>query len=236
MAESPKKSVPPYATYKSFSNFINGLREHGAPKHITRSMLPGSNSGKAAMSASLLALGLVNDSAEPTQIMRQLTDSKKDYGTVLRQVLEQSYGFLSDGSIDISATTTDKVVEKFKELGANGSTVTKCMAFFLAAAADAKITVSRWVKTPPAPPKSSKKRVMRPQAPAPIDDVEDDSFDETSYPEGKERIVVSVHGMEDWEIFVPKDLTASQWKHGLKMAKFILDNYRASEEGGEEHR
>lgn len=49
----------------------------------------------------------------------------------------------------------------------------------------------------------------------------------------KERIVISVHGMDDWEIYVPIGLTNSQWRHGLKMAKFILDNYRPDEADGE---
>jgi hypothetical protein len=229
MAETNKKPVPPYATYKSFSNFINGLREHGTPKHITRSVLPGSNSGKAAMSATLSTLGLVNAKDEPTDLMRQLTDADQNYNTVLKEVLEESYSFLHDGSLDIADTTTDKVVEKFKELGASGSTVTKCMAFFLSAAQDAKITVSRYVKTPAAPPKSKAPKKNGRQNPPDIDDEAGDEGD-SDYPTDKERIVVSVHGMDEWEIFVPKGLTSAQWKHGLKMAKFILDNYRPSDD------
>lgn len=226
MADTPKKPVPPYATYRSFSNFINGLREHGTPKHVTRSMLPGSNSGKAAMSATLSALGLVNAKDEPTELMRQLTDSNRDYGEVLNKVLEASYSFLHDGSLDIADTTTDKVVEKFKELGAGGSTINKCMAFFLAAASDAKITVSRWVKAPQSPPKPAKKKSAKTALVQEEDEVADER---DQYPSDKERIVVSVHGMDEWEIFVPQGLTQAQWKHGLKMAKFILDNYRPSD-------
>ena len=227
MSETTKKSVPPYATYKSFFNFINGLREHGTPKHVTRSMLPGSNSGKAAMSATLSTLGLVNAKDEPTELMRQLTDSQQDYGQVLKKILERSYSFLGDGTLDIADTTTDKVVEKFKELGASGSTINKCMAFFLAAASDAKITVSRWVKAPQAPSKPAKKKSVR--AVQTREDEDDAGDDRDQYPTDKERIVVSVHGMDEWEIFVPQGLTHAQWKHGLKMAKFILDNYRPSD-------
>lgn len=229
MADTTKKAVPPYATYKSFSNFINGLREHGTPKHITKSMLPGSNSGKAAMAATLATLGLVNGKDEPTALMLQLTDSENNYGATLKEILESSYGFLSDDSLDIANTTTDKVVEKFKELGASGSTITKCMAFFLSAAQDAKITVSRYVKTPAVAPKATKKRVNRQAAPEIEDDDDDDREDRDRYPSDKERIVVSVHGMDEWEMFVPKGLSPAQWKHGLKMAKFILDNYRPAE-------
>lgn len=233
MADTTKKIIPPYATYKSFSNFINGLREHGTPKHITKSLLPGSNSGKAAMSATLSTLGLVNGKDEPTAVMLQLTDPEQNYGTTLKQILENSYGFLTDGSLDIGSTTTDKVVEKFKELGASGSTITKCMAFFLSAAQDAGITVSRYVKTPAAAPKTAKRRVSRQPAPEVDDADDDDAGDRDRYPTDKERIVVSVHGMDEWEMFVPKGLTQAQWKHGLKMAKFILDNYRPTEGEGD---
>lgn len=229
MAETTKKTVPPYATYKSFSNFINGLREHGTPKHITKSMLPGSNSGKAAMSATLSTLGLVNSKYEPTALMLQLTDAQKDYGETLKEILERSYAFLGDDTLDIANTTTDKVVEKFKELGASGSTITKCMAFFLSAAQDAKITVSRYVKTPAVAPKAHKKKAARPTQVVEDDDEEDDDGGVDRYPTDKERIVVSVHGMDEWEIFVPKRLSHAQWKHGLKMAKFILDNYRLTD-------
>jgi len=234
MSETSKKTIPPYVTYKSFSNFINGLRENGAPVHITRSMLPGSNSGKAAMSASLSALALVNDKEEPTEDMKQLVDASKDYSTILRLVLKKSYPFLVDGSLGLGNTTTDKVVEKMRELGAGGSTITKCIAFLLAAAADAGIAVSRYVKTP-APPTSTKKRAKHVARDEPGTEVEteEEVDEELESLVGKERIVVSVHGMDDWVIYVPEGLSDTQWKHGLKMAKFILDNYRpdASAEG-----
>jgi len=230
MADSSKKAVPPYATYSSFSNFINGLRENGTPKHITRSMLPGSNSGKASMSAALSVLGLVNDKDEPTEDMRQLTDASVDYGIKLKEILVKSYPFFTDDSLDLGDTTTDKVTEKFKELGAGGSTITKCIAFLLAASKDAGIAVSRYVKTPSPPSRTVKKKASKT---AVVEETEDDNDEGADRYEGlddKERIVVSVHGMDDWEIFVPAGLTTAQWKHGLKMAKFILDNYRPSDE------
>ncbi|MBT3047768.1 MAG: DUF5343 domain-containing protein, partial [Candidatus Thiodiazotropha sp. (ex Clathrolucina costata)] len=120
MAGTEKKAPPPYTTYKSFTNFINGLRDNGMPSHITRSMLPGSNSGKATMAASLKSLGLVDGNDVPAKKMKQLVDSDKDYSDVLRDILYDSYEFLTDADFDLENTTTDKVVEKFKEYGASG--------------------------------------------------------------------------------------------------------------------
>lgn len=148
MADQDKNITPPYASYKSFTNFVKGLRENGCPSHITRSIIPGSNSGKAMMAATLRYLDLVNDKEEPTEKLKQLINSDANYSEELKKILTDSYGFLNDHTIDLRHTTTDKVAEKFRELGASGSTVSKCMAFFLAAAKDAKIQVSQYVKAP----------------------------------------------------------------------------------------
>lgn len=236
MAEPTKKTVMPYATYQSFSNFINGLREHGMPKHITRSMLPGSNSGKASMSAALAVLGLVTAKDEPTAAMKQLADPTKNYSEELSKILLAAYPFLRDGSLNLADTTTDKVVEKFKECGASGSTITKSMSFLLSAAKDAKLEVSRYVKTPPPPSrlggKVAKKKSHKPALNEGVDD--GNHGNDPPPPTNKERIVVSAHGMEPWEIYVPKGLTSAQWKHGLKMATFILSNYRSADGAADE--
>jgi len=191
-------------------------------------MLPGSNSGKASMSATLSSLGLVNDKDEPSDDLRQLADSAVDYSEKLKEILQKSYPFFGDGSLDLADTTTDKVTEKFKELGASGSTITKCISFLLAAAKDANMTVSRYVKTPPPPSRAVKKKATaKMQAEEETEETEEE--EDLEIPD-KERIVVSVHGMDDWVIFVPIGLTSAQWKHGLKMAKFILDNYRPDDD------
>lgn len=224
MEKLDKKSPPPYVTYKSFSNFINGLRETGMPTHLTRSMLPGSNSGKATMSASLRALGLINGEDEPKPLMNRLTDPTESYGKVLNEMLFSTYDFLSDPAFDIKNTTTEKVVEKFKAAGAQGSTITKCMAFLLPACQDAEIEVSRYVKPPPPLRGSfaSKKKPKLPQNeiehPLPADKGE-------TIPDGMERIVVSLRNMEDGIIFLPEGLTQEESKRAVKAVEFNLKHY-----------
>lgn len=112
------------------------------------------------MAATLRYLKLINEKDEPSSMLKQLTDSDANYGELLREILTHSYAFLNDESIDLKNTTTDKVAEKFKELGASGSTVSKCMAFFLAAAKDAGIEVSQYVKAP-APVRANPARKVR---------------------------------------------------------------------------
>jgi len=151
-----KTTVPPYCTYGSFKSLINGLRENGMPSHLSRSVLPGSNSAKATMASSLKSAGLIDSHDTPTQKMRQLVDPAQDYAKSLREILDESYAWLFD-AVDLKTTTTEKVEEQFKLRGASGSTVSKCMAFFLSAAKETGIEVSQYVKAP-IPPRANRNR------------------------------------------------------------------------------
>lgn len=221
--EKPDKKMPPaYVTYKSFINFINGLRENGMPSHLTRTMFPGSNSGKATMALSLKALGLMHKEDIPTDLMKKFVDTKNGYNEILREVVLASYDFLTSPDFDIKTTTTDKLAEKFKDAGAGGSTVTKCMAFFLSACGDAGIEVSKYVKTLPPAPTSQKKR-QKQKPPQGHDDGGDDG--QPPAPPGMDKIVVPLRGIEDGVIYFPAGLDAVEAAKAVKAAIFILNNY-----------
>ena len=53
MSTETSKATPAYTTYTAFTNLINDLRENDVPSHITRSVVKGSNSGKAMSTAQL---------------------------------------------------------------------------------------------------------------------------------------------------------------------------------------
>lgn len=235
MTQPDKKTPPPYTTYKSFFNFIKGLRENGMPTHLTRSMLPGSNSGKATMSASLKSLGLINGKEEPTDEMKQLVDPSGDYKQALNKILYNSYAFLGDPNFDIKNTTTDKVAEKFKELGASGSTITKCMAFFLSACKEANIEISKYVKSPTPDRGTSGRRKKRNKgSDSTLDDNGDNDDFEPEF-EGSEKIKIPIplHGMDDGMIIFPGGMSKRDWEYALKIATFLLQNYRPDFDDGQ---
>lgn len=227
MENISKKAPPPYVTYKSFSNFINKLREDGMPTHLTRSTLPGSNSGKATMAASLKAMGLIENKDEPTDLMKKLVNPECDYPSVLKEVLYSTYDFLTDPEFDLKNTTTDKVMEKFRELGAKGSTVTKCISFLLSACQEADIEVSKYVKTPPPDRSPNSKRKAKNTTQHVDRDVNDagSGEDNDDIPEGMEKITVPLRNMEDGVIYFPADLEQEEAKKAVNMANFILKNF-----------
>ena len=234
MKNTEKKTPPPYATYKTFLNFINSLKENGTPSHITRSMLPGSNSAKASMSACLKSLGLITKDDIPSESLKQLADPETIYSNKLKEVIYNSYSFLNDPGFDIKNTTTEKVVEKFKVAGASGSTITKGIAFLLAACKDADIEVSRYVKAPQ-PARST--GVKRKRGVSKINDSQksqEDSLPETSSEdshEGMDRITVSLRNMVDGYVCFPANLEKEDAIKAVKAAVFMMKNYYDLKDG-----
>jgi Family of unknown function (DUF5343) len=231
MSELPKAATPAYTTASSFNNLINDLRETGIPTHITRSVMKGSNSGKATMASSLKALGLINEDTTPTNKLVKLVKEPANYKANLASVIQDAYPFLFDGSIDLVNTTSEKVAEKFKTAGASGSTVSKGVAFFLAIAKDAAVEVSARVKapTPARPANGQKPKSRKPNDEAENDD-EDDPVETEETHEGMIKIPIPLHGLGDGAIYLPDGMTKKQWEYAKKMASFILENYQLSEE------
>lgn len=227
MSKQAKKSAPPYTTYTAFTNLIKDLHENTMPEHITRSVVKGSNSGKAMMMASLKYLGLIDEDSRPTTYLVQLVDNVDDYSVILKELLEKKYSFLFDNSINIKTTTTEKVAEKFQDAGAKGSTVSKCISFFLAAAKAAELEVSPRVKPPPITKSTTKRKAQKGSG-----ETTDTRLpaDETPVHEGMERITVSLRDMEDGIIYFPKDLGEDDARRAVKMATFILNQFYGIED------
>lgn len=226
MGDEARQTTPPYTTYKSFINLINDLREGGIPTHITQSVVKGSNSGKAMMTASLKAMGLIEEDRTPTKKLKQLVDSEGDQQEILRRIVEDTYPFLFDGTVDLGNTTTEIVAKKFQDAGAGGSTISKCMAFFLAAAKDAGIKVSDRVKSPAPARNGAKKPKKSKETSAPSPDApREPNPNVEEIPEGMERITVPLRNMEDGIIYFPAELTRDEAEKAVKAAVFILRNY-----------
>lgn len=148
----PKPNIPAYTSYKSFTSFIRQFNDaEKLPSHIDRGVLARmSGSQQSSMLQSLLFLGLINKEGRPEPSLTKLVKaSSSEYGAVLREIIAKAYSFIFADGLDLETTTTPKVEAKFREQGVSGSTVNKCIAFFLACCKDASIPVSKFVRTPP---------------------------------------------------------------------------------------
>ena len=146
--QNSKIATPAYVSYKAFVRFINGLRDH-LPSRIDRSILAGmSGSGQSALIGSLEFLGLIDQGGKPQPALEELiTLNGAQYNAKLKELLTASYAFLFEG-IELKRATGSQVHDAFRKKNVQGSTAIKAIAFFLAAAKDAGIEVSKHVKPP----------------------------------------------------------------------------------------
>jgi len=148
MGRKQSEQIPPYISYRTFSNFLTDLRSRGIPSRIDRSVM--SHKSGTVQSQLLLALhylGLVKASGHPTERLSRLVETE---GTkrkeVVGEMIQSSYEFAFDQSFGLETATSNQAQEVFEKTGASGETVRRCIAFFLAAAKEGGIPVSPYIK------------------------------------------------------------------------------------------
>jgi hypothetical protein len=145
MSEKPKNLSPPYATFPTFLNFINKLRDSQVPARIDPSVF-GNASGSVSYSiiAALKALKLISAEGAPSAqfvaFIRAADDERKP---MFQAILKSGYPTLWDGSIDLLSTTAGQFDEHIREeYDVKGSTVDKVATFFIQAAKYADLPIS----------------------------------------------------------------------------------------------
>lgn len=224
MTESEtKRLTPAYVSYKTFTNFINSLKESGAPSQIDRSMLKGmSGSAQSAILGSLEYLKLISKIGNILPKFQQLIDAEeKDRPTILRDIVEAAYPFLFSGAIDLKRATTKQVEDEFRKQGVSGSTVVKCIAFFLAAAKAAQIVVSPHVKTPAVIRSPGNKRANAGNTTGADGNEPDDDDDDEDQASGMKRLKLPLIGKKDVVVILPADFNGEDWA----FLKPILESY-----------
>jgi hypothetical protein len=170
--ETPdKKAVPPYLSYSTFSTFVARLRAHGLPPSVDRSMMNSmSGSTQTHLISAFKFMGLVAaDGKTPTDRLDRLVNAAEgQQQKILLELLKHSYPTLFAPSFKLETTTLRQLQDEFVKAGATGGTVEKCVAFFVAAAKDAGLTISPYLKRTRAPRTAGSRR--RPTPPVVIAD------------------------------------------------------------------
>ncbi|MDO8567266.1 MAG: hypothetical protein Q7R57_00965 [Dehalococcoidales bacterium] len=148
VTDRTQKRLPPYVSYRTFRNFVEGLQQ-GIPARIDRSYWGDNLSGSTGtqLVAALRFLGLVDADSLPTSRLKMLVFAKGNQrGDVLKQISTESYSFLGAGTIDMQIATYAQLDEVFKNSYQLTSDVgRKCTKFFIGLASDAEIPLSPFI-------------------------------------------------------------------------------------------
>ncbi|TVT61016.1 MAG: hypothetical protein FHK80_00345 [Azoarcus sp. PHD] len=227
---------PPYTSYRSFENLIKEFRDHEVlPDVIDRSYLSKrSGSEQSALIATLKWFGLVDEASAPTNRLRDYVAADDAQSKVLlKEMVVGAYSLMTDDAFNLRGATTAQMADRFRQYEISGSTLTKSVGFFLAAAKDAGISVSPHVKPPAATPNGAGKRKPKTggaplvvSGKPPLGSGGEDSPQGRPDRTGTITIPIPIFGMQDGAIYLPEGMNERQWKSVISMTEFILRNYR----------
>ena len=115
MAEKTVTHSPPYATFASFMNFLNKLRETQIPSRIDPSVF-GNASGSLSYSiiAALKSLKRISAEGLPTsEFVNFVRATDEDRKPMMLTILKVGYPTLWAGAINLSSTTAGQFDELF---------------------------------------------------------------------------------------------------------------------------
>jgi hypothetical protein len=148
LPNSSKKLLPPYVSYRTFLNFLDGLSQT-IPARIDRSYWGDRLSGSTGtqLISAMRFLDLIDVSGFPTLKLRQLVGSKGSQRTdVLKQITRESYSFFFKSQTDPNSVTYSQLEECFHENYQVASDVArKCIKFFISLSDDGGMKLSPFV-------------------------------------------------------------------------------------------
>jgi len=153
--------IPPYISFSQLENMLERLRQEGMPSRIDRSYLASwSGSAQSQFLKAARALGLLEDSGAPTELLKQLVNAPDDRPALIGRMLQRHYPEVF--ALEPNATQA-QLEEVFRDyVGISGSTTRKAIVFFLHAARFADVKLSPHFRAPRSRgPSSAKPRVKR---------------------------------------------------------------------------
>jgi hypothetical protein len=105
---------------------------------------------QSQMKQTLRFFGLADQYGNTTPDLDALAESQgSQRQELLRHIVKRSYSFLSDDTFDVRRATQNALEEKFRQTGASGDTIRKCVAFFVNISKDAGIELSSYILNQP---------------------------------------------------------------------------------------
>jgi hypothetical protein len=148
VTERSRKRLPPYISYRTFRNFIDGLQQ-GIPSRIDRSYWGERFSGSTGIQlmAALRFLGLVDTNGIPNDGLRQLVMAKGDTRTEqLLNITNEAFAFLFMSNFDLQTATYSQLQELFHyTFQLTGDVSRKCIKFFIELASESGIVLSPFI-------------------------------------------------------------------------------------------
>ena len=141
--EIAKTPAPPYIPFKTLSNWLEKIEPKALPPQIDKSLLTTMAGGqRLPFMATLAWLGLVGETGNRLPTRQQIVVAKTadERKALLKAIIESRYPWVTP--LTAQNATLAQLEQSFSEKGPSGSTLRKCIVFYLQAAAYCGIPVS----------------------------------------------------------------------------------------------
>lgn len=228
-----KPATPGYGSFKSLTTFFNARRDDG---HITtvvdRSLLSNFNGSTAnELLATLRFLKMIDDKGKPSAIYEAyVTATDAGRKPLLASALRDAYPFVfQNPDFNIERETGGRMAELFRAQGISGSTLSRAISFFLAAAKDADVKVSTNIKPPLLQKVTKARKAGQVQTPGQndddgVDDAEED--DDVKKPPGSQSFEIPIPINRKVRILIPQDWSPDDWDLFQVMLKAYIDGWK----------
>ncbi len=148
VTEKTAARVPPYVSYRTLKTFIEDLKAHGIPTRIDRSVWGAKFSGSvgAQLMSALRFLQLIDGSDAPQDELKTLVDrfNTDKWASAVQPILQSSYKPIM--GLSLEQISPAQLADEFKKAyTAQDAVIQKSITFFLHAAQDAGIPLSKRV-------------------------------------------------------------------------------------------
>ncbi len=138
--------MPPYVSFRTFKTFMQDLHEHDIPQKIDKHVLRrfSGTVGNQLMTA-LRFLDFIDGDERPTDNLRALSRAFQtpEWNAGLGEMLRSQYAAVFS-EVDLATTTPPQVHKAFRSAyGGNDAVLKKSETFFLQAAKEAEIPISK---------------------------------------------------------------------------------------------
>lgn len=190
VADDAARKTPPYLAYRTFINYVDGMRDTGVPSRIDRSLLRSmSGTAQSQLLGALAFFGLIDDPnvGTPQPGLGKLVKAEGEVRQrLLRELAVAGYPYLFSDEVDLGNATPRQVEEVLRdEAGISGDTIRKCFVFFVTMAKEAGVTLSSFLVGTRAKNGTTRRRAAgRPAAAVSRAFVEDDEEEVPDVSEG----------------------------------------------------
>jgi len=143
-----EKTTPAYVPWRTFTNFSGNLKDT-IPAVIDRAVMHSlSGTAQSQLLSALRFLKLIDNQNRTQELYRKYIIAEGDeQEKILQTILKGAYPFLFDGSggFDLTSGTSVLLDKQLEANGATGQTTQKSRTFFMHAARDAGLTLSKFI-------------------------------------------------------------------------------------------